>query len=224
MIAILLCAVGTNCLADASAKRNLISGKKVLQTQISNPSDAMEGPYYVYANSVGSLDIDFKSNGAKITNIKSNNKNLQVKLVHQCDSDFEIEYCARKAGKYMIVVTIETKNGKIINKNIELIAEIYPIKKAFYGKKEISTSGVHYTRNNKGVFFVKMKKGNTLKKIQLGVKKKGGKIVYKKIKNKSKVSLGKLYKLYSGSAVIKITYISSDNTKKKYIYFHIYKI
>lgn len=224
MTVIMLCATGTNCLANTGARWELIRGKKVSQVQIPKVSGTIEEPYYVYANSVGSLDVDFESKGAKITDIKSNNKNFRVKLAHQCDSDFQIEYCARKAGNYMIVVTIQTESGEIVNKNIEVIAETCPIKKAVYENEKISASGVHYTRKKRGKFSVKMQKGYVLKKIQLGVKKKGKKIVYKKIKNKSKFSLGKLYKLYSGSAVIRITYLSSDSSKKKYFYFHIYRI
>lgn len=224
MTAIMLCTVGINCLADANAKQNIISEKKVLQTKTTNISRAKEEPYYVYANSVGSLGVDFKSNGSKITAIKSNDKNLRVKLTHQCDSDFEVEYCARKAGIYKITVTIKTKSGEIINKNIELLAETYPIKKAVYANRKIATSGVHYTQKMKGNLSIKMKKGYKIKKIQLGIRKQGEKIIYKKIKNNQEISLGSLYKLYAGSAVVKISYRVSDSKKMQYLYIHIYKI
>ncbi len=103
-------------------------------------------------------------------------------------------------------------------------AEVYPIKKAMYGNEKIAMSGVHYTRENSGDLSIKMKKGYILKKIQIGVKKRGQEICYKKIKNNTRISLGEVYKLYSGSAVVKILYISHDSKRKKRIYLHIYKI
>ncbi len=103
-------------------------------------------------------------------------------------------------------------------------AEAYPIQKAMYGNKKIAMSGVHYTRENSGELSIKMKQGYILKKIKLGVKKRGQKVRYKKIKNNTNISLGKMYTLYSGSAVVKIIYLSPDSKKKKKLYIHIYKI
>ena len=207
LAAFLLCGTDVACLADADSRQ----------------SEA-ESSFYVYADSEGSLTVDFHSEGAKVMAVKSDNKNLWVKLVHQCDSDFEIKYYAQKSGSYMIAVTIQTENGKSSQRNIKVIAETYPIKKAVYGNKKIDKSGVQYTKKKTGELSIQMKKGYTLKKIYLGVKKQGKKIVYKRIKNHSKIALGKLYELYSGSAVVKVTYISSDSAKKKNIYLHIYKI
>lgn len=179
--------------------------------------------YYVYSNSTGSLSVKFNSNGTKITLIKSDNKNLKVKLTHQCDTDFEIEYYAKKVGNYTINITLKTKSGEIIEKSIELVAKKYPIKKALFGNEKIAMSGVHYTSNKNGELSVKMKKGYKIKKIELGTKKGGNRIVYKIIKNNKRISLGKLYKLYPGAAVIKISYMSPNKSKGK-LYLHIYKI
>ena len=129
LAAFLLCGTDVACLADADSRQ----------------SEA-ESSFYVYADSEGSLTVDFHSEGAKVMAVKSDNKNLWVKLVHQCDSDFEIKYYAQKSGSYMIAVTIQTENGKSSQRNIKVIAETYPIKKAVYGNKKIDKSGVQYTK------------------------------------------------------------------------------
>lgn len=210
-------------------------------------SNDVPSKVHVVVGTEGGFGFEFDSEGSKITNLKSNSKNLVVKLTQYSSDECEIEYYAKKAGSYKITFTIKPKKGKSINKTVKVTADkIYPIKKVTFGGKNVPmytfwNNWTLYTTAKSGKLSISMNKGYKIEQITVGTykKHKSGSssytsIVYKKVKNNSKISLGNGYKtegefgmydqIYSKFAEIQIDYISPYSKDMQNVCIHICKI
>lgn len=202
---------------------------------------------YILVGTEGGFWFTFDSAGSKITNLKSNSKNFVVKVTNYSSTECGISYYAKKAGSYKITFTIKPKSGKSIKKTVKVTAgKVDPIKKVTFGGKQIPiytywNSRALYTTAKSGKLSVSMNKGFKIKKIRVGTLKKYKKgkntytdVVFKTVKNNSKISLGNVYKtgdetdIYdsfsSKYALIEIQYTSPYCEKVQYEYANIYKI
>lgn len=208
-------------------------------------SDNVPTKVHVFTGSEDSFWFSFDSEGSTITNLKSSSKNLVVKLTSLSSRDCDITYYAKKSGSYKITFTIKPKTGKSIKKTVKVTADkLYPIKKVTFGGKKVPLYTYRndkrlYTTASSGKLSVSMNKGYKLKKIRVGTykKHKSGKntytdIVFKTVKNNSKISLGSVYQteefggmyaqLESKYAVIEIQYSSpySKDVCGEFIYLY----
>lgn len=156
------------------------------------------------------MQIKFIDSGKVIKNLKSNSKNLKVAIVGQRiidsnnsannSSEYEIGMIALKKGTYTVSYDI-VKKGKVVSKNtIKVYAYPDPIEVKLEG-----CSNSYYGTKKTAKLNVKAQKGNTIKKIEVGTykvkkskqtestessKEEKSEIVYKKVKNNSKINLG----------------------------------
>lgn len=200
---------------------------------------------HLYTGTSSSFGAVFDSEGSKITKLKSSSKNLKVKLTHQCQTDWTIAFYAAKKGSYKITFTIKPKKGKSINKTVTVtVDKTTPFKKITYGGKSVPLYS--YLDNFKlittatsGKLSITMNKGYKIKSITMYTYKQSKKngvttsvMQEKKIKNNTKISLGKSYyessddsyygNFYSNYAEVAIEYTSAYGTETEYVV--IYKI
>lgn len=192
---------------------------------------------YAYDSSYGAgavtyiyLDMD----GDRVANVKSDDPNLLVKKTresysHNTMKDRETNqkttkhnYCsaylsffAKKEGKYKVYFDIVKADGSVrCTKTIEVKAVdsrgyTSPIKSIKYKGKDLYNY-YPYTTKASGKLRVNLKKQYKSKSIEVGVRDKSGKVIYKKVENNKTIRLAKKavysrsYNFNSGSA--KYTY------------------
>lgn len=163
---------------------------------------------YTYENGLatGQVEITLADQEKSVSNVKSKDKNLIVKLTEQekniyyenlDNNSYTIGFGTEKSGTYTVTYDI-VKNGKTVDtKKITVYAYPHPIKTLSIDGKR----GNFYGSAKKGKVKVELQPGNTIKKLEVGTykrvskdeygtKKVSSEMKYKTFKNGSSVTFG----------------------------------
>lgn len=183
------------------------------------------------------VSIYLDNDGDRVTNIKSSSKNLIATKTKESfrsttKKDYDtgkmvteaaygttyISFFAKKAGTYKVTFDVIKSDGTVrCTKTITVKTYSYTtgtasaIKSIKYAGKDLYNY-YPYTTKTSGKLKVTLKKGYKLVSIEIGKYNSAGEIVYKKVKNNSKITLSKKrvtkseYKYTSGSSA----YVSDD--------------
>ena len=175
--------------------------------------------------------------GDRVTNIKSSSKNLiatktRERVYTTTEKDYDtgkmvtetkygtayISFFAKKAGTYTVTFDVTKSDGTVrctktitVKTNSYTTSTVNPVKSIKYAGKDLYNY-YPYTTKTSGKLKVTLKKGYKLVSIEIGKYNSAGEIVYKKVKNNSKITLSKKrvtkseYKYTSGSSA----YVSDD--------------
>lgn len=141
------------------------------------------------------VKVQFVSNGDRITNLKTNSKNLSAKVT-QIEDDSKsgsnkacIGLLAIKKGIYKVTFDIRDSDGKKISSHTVkvYVNKDYPIKKVTFDGKVMRRM---ITEKKSGKISVSMKKGYTLKEIHIRTFDGNGKQKVIRVKNNSEITLG----------------------------------